>query len=236
MGNIKVLAVTPLKPGKIVEPEIFYIEGVDLHVVDNYVAPTDKQPDKKELSIFHCYERAREMFLKGDWDFLLTIEDDVHPPKNIVDLLMYSMRSDTDVVVANVRMNNSGNIAAWIAPNKDEQFYSITNFKDAVDKYNSGELIEVDFVPTMCNLIKREVVEKVEFEWKVGSKLGADLEWSRRVRAAGFHIFLDPKAMCGQRGNDGSLSFPPEHLEYSVKKDPKFEEEWGDVLRNARLP
>ncbi len=67
------------------------------------------------------------------------------------------------------------------------------------------ELIEADGVGGGCLLIHRRVfnaLEKPYFECNAGTFFGEDFYFCRKVRAAGFKIYVDPGVICGHKAKD----------------------------------
>jgi GT2 family glycosyltransferase len=79
------------------------------------------------------------------------------------------------------------------------QFARVVDFMNPVDQTSS--LAEVNYLPGGCNLVRREIYEKLEAPWyELGYGMcglpsteytGEDLYFGWRVRGAGFHVWCD---------------------------------------------
>jgi GT2 family glycosyltransferase len=142
--------------------------------------------------------RIAQLFLQDEADFLLMIDDDMLiPPETVINL----MRHDVDVV---------GCLA----------FKRREDFEPCVYRKEKGNYIpilpnifqEVDAIGSSGLLIKREVLEKLEYPYfetgydkkgerfAKGNHFSVDFDFSLKAKEKGFKIFCDPEVEFGHIG------------------------------------
>ena len=129
--------------------------------------------DKKRRPIWHMrHEMIKESLQRTNFEHILFVDTDVIPPKGFIEKLLFY---NCDAV--------SGyycDITGEPMIRKDGKLYKGEGLKE-VDVFGMG-----------LSLIKREVLEKVEYP-KPDNILtpDADIEFCREVKKAGFKIFCD---------------------------------------------
>jgi GT2 family glycosyltransferase len=165
-----------------------------------------RRPEDPIIDIVQGYpvDRVRNQicrrFLKSDADYLLMIDDDVVPPPTVLDMA----RHDKDVV--------AGLCYAFV-PRLG--YYSVAypsgNYCGTpVERLGIGDqiegrgLLEVELAGTACLLIHRRVLEALDPPYfrmlldddRLFIKDSEDFTFCRKVRVAGFSIWLDTDQPC----------------------------------------
>ncbi len=154
-------------------------------------------PDVRERVVY-SRNLLRERFLEGGYDYLFSLEQDIIPPKDIIEKLLSHKK---DVVSAyygkTVKLllqdNETGELKeavielALIWVKADKERIRRANPQEVLDK----GLIEVGGYGIGCVLISREVMEKVKFEYKKDKKAFDDMFFCEDVEKAGYGLFLD---------------------------------------------
>ncbi|MDD2777722.1 MAG: hypothetical protein PHI16_02340 [Methanocellales archaeon] len=181
-----------------------------------------------------CDNRNRIVrnFLKSDAEWLMTIDSDVSPSLDILDILKNGKK-----IIAPINFVwKTWGLAPLISTKvKDGKGYVVTD----PAKANAPErLVEVDGTGTTCLFIHREVIEKMPPPWfmfgydEMGKiNLGEDYYFCQKAKELGYSIWIDKKYMTNHFKNT-SLKSVNEYLIKEVKlsegrlKD-KFKEELG---------
>ena len=134
-------------------------------------------------------------FLKGEWDYLLVIDDDILPPRNILDLVLL----DKDVIGGVCPQWRDGDMFFVVMDKVGERQYK------QVPVERRGGLRRVEVLGTGCMLIKRKVLEtiKAPFERKWGEdgcqEVGLDFYFCDKCREKEFEIWAHWDYPCGHK-------------------------------------
>lgn len=132
----------------------------------------------------------REKTLKGDYDYFLSLEQDVIPPRNIIERLMsYNKNIVTGVYFGYDNENNL--LPLLYAKVKGDEVRNLT-----FDEVKEPKLIEVDACGLGCVLISRKVLKKVKFRFDPNSPAFDDIWFSVDATKAGFKIYCDTSVKC----------------------------------------
>lgn len=194
--------------------------------------------------------------LEKDWLFFMDSDQTFHP-ETLKRLISWDLP-----VVSGLYFKSPGNPIphaykyayqeTQAGPVKDAHFYAnvidpLMNYltkHEAILKANSEavilpatkeDLIEVDGVGGGCLLIHKRVLDAIEppwFEYNVGTNVGEDFYFCRKVQAAGFKIFLDPGVICGhrQKGFIGAQHFLSWISTHGKKIDGVYPYPWGEPM------
>ncbi len=132
-------------------------------------------------------------FLLGDWDFWINLDDDQAPLKNPIDLIFLNK----DIIglptpAHKCGQEDSGNPFYWNVYAWDEQNQV---HRPHQAKKEDGPLQEVDAVGSGCWVVARRVLEAVkqpmavQYDENGVTKVGGDLSFCGKARAAGFKVF-----------------------------------------------
>jgi hypothetical protein len=132
----------------------------------------------------------REEFLESDFDVLLTIDADVVPPENLLDLITL----DLDVVGPVVYIWKNGQVIP-LALRKTKKGWQV------IGSLSSGNLMKCDAIAIGCCMISRKVLETVpvfRYVYDSNGKLVTDegFHWFDQVQEAGFDVYLHTGYEC----------------------------------------
>lgn len=110
-------------------------------------------------NVLHNYQKARQIFLSGSWDYLMTIESDMVPPPDVIERLLY-IKADVAYSLYCFR----GKLRRWSAytelhPGWGTSLSAVPY--EALDLF--GQVVEVAGIGLGATLIKRRVLEKLDF-------------------------------------------------------------------------
>jgi hypothetical protein len=174
--------------------DIFYneLKGKNVSVVK---APYF--PDVRER-VIHSRNMIREKFLNENYDFFFSLEQDVIPPKDILEKLLKHNKEIVSayyskLVKVGLKDNETGEVKnavielALVWVQVDEGRVRRANPQEVLSK----GLIKVGGYGVGCILIKREVLKKIKFEYKPDKKAFDDMLFCDDAEKAGYDLFLD---------------------------------------------
>jgi len=148
-----------------------------------------------------AYNKARDVFLKGDYTHFFSLEQDIIPDPDILNKLLkhkkdicsglYYLGKLPCVMVGEVKE---------VPPEKRREFRFETHYfkYDFIEEkeLKKGKLIKVFAAGLGCILIRRTILEKIKFKIREGAKGHNDMYFSMDARSMGFDIWLDSKLKC----------------------------------------
>ena len=161
----------------------------------------------------HQYQRGRETFLAGRYDAMLTIESDIIPPP---DALLRLAALDADVAygcyvfrkspVVNIFERYYADLPGKVAANIGESLTVRGKWQWALEK----GVIPCSGAGLGCTLIKRHVLEAVEFRTtRTPSAVHCDSWFTNDVYDRGYSMMADTRVLCGHKTEEGEILWPP---------------------------
>lgn len=131
----------------------------------------------------------REKFLEKNYDYLLSLEQDIIPPKDVIERLL---ESGKEIISAVYFMPQRNALIPMLAINEGGEKYGYLPF-NYVDKNNY--IININYAGLGAVLISRKVLEKIRF--RADEKPGFD-DWffCKDAERAGFKIYADLSVKC----------------------------------------
>lgn len=162
----------------------------------------------------HQMQRARETFLQGRYDAMLVVESDIIPPRDALVRLAAMIEQGIDVAYGVYRFRTSDVINIF-------ELYPVNN---GLGPGNPGESLSIHphllrralrlgVYPCSgagfgCTLIRRRVLEAVEFRVDERESAHADSYWIRDVLKAGFRSAAEMRVVCGHKDEEGRVLWP----------------------------
>lgn len=138
----------------------------------------------------------RQRALEGGYDYFLSLEQDVIPPKDVIErLLSYKKDIITGIYFKEDLYEGQGEPVAlvWVMHPKDPN--KVVPVKKSVIEGNN--LIKVDFCGMGCILIHRSVLEKIRFRYDLSNcKATDDIFFGMDAKKEGFSIYADTAVKC----------------------------------------
>ena len=187
-----------------------YIESVkslsfpsyDILLVDNSENEDYYNEIKKELpcvkskfyeaarkSIIESRNILREKVLNENYDYFLSLEQDVIPPKDIIESLLKTGKKVVSGLYFYI-VDNELMPMAW--GRYDEKHAVRLKLSDVEDE----KLIEVITAGLGCCLIHRSVLEKIKFRYVEEKEPFDDVWFCEDARKEGFSVYLDTSVKC----------------------------------------
>ncbi|MBI2109713.1 hypothetical protein HYT58_00885 [Candidatus Woesearchaeota archaeon] len=178
----------------------------------------DPYQEKARDRIISSRNILREYALKNNYDYLLSLEQDVIPPRDVIEKLTSHDKKVVSAVVCGM-YNNRLKPMVYMQMTKEEYNHIISNpgkYPKTVEqlKLSSGDykkilkqlsledveaprLIEnVQVCSLSCVLIHRSVLEKVKFRYVKDEEAFDDVWFSKDTRDSGFEICCDTSVKC----------------------------------------
>ena len=178
--------------------------------------------ENPRIRIVESRNILRQKVLGGNYDYFLSLEQDVIPPKNIIEIAL-SHKKDilSGVYCGNIKVGNQVRILPLVYKfppesrlNEAKQIIDSSNlgqlkaeanssYLDMVKAYYTIEEIEKEKSPTKVHscglgavLISINVLEKIEFRYS--EKYGGfdDVWFCEDAKENGFEIYADPRIKC----------------------------------------
>ena len=144
------------------------------------------------------HNRIRQKVLDDGYDYLLILDSDVIPPKDTIEKLM---EHDKDVVSAMFfgPHDIGGEVKvmpfAWVF-SKEIGDWDHTGYLLDSEIWEEPNLLKIAFAGMGCILIKRKVLEKIEFHYSLEMDAWDDRWLGVDVWANGFEFYLDNSVKC----------------------------------------
>jgi len=143
----------------------------------------------------------REYCLKNDYDYLLSLEQDVVPPKDVIERLLKHDKEITGALYFYLGDDNKTLLPMiWI--HYEGEYAKRLMFNEIPE----DKLIEVITCGLGCILIKKEVLGKIKFRYVKDEEPWDDLWFCEDAREKGFKVYVDTGVRCKHyvRGMDWS--------------------------------
>jgi len=159
------------------------------------------------LNNLHQMQRARETFLAGRYEALLVVESDMIPPK---DALIRLAAVGTDVAYGVYRFRTSDVINIFeLYPGKpNNPGESLSLHPHLLRRAMKLGVYPCSGAGFGCTLIKRRVLERLEFRIDERDSVHADTYFCRDVLQAGFSQAAEMRVVCGHKDESGEVLWP----------------------------
>ena len=170
---------------------------------------TKENPKKVKISkeneyynIWLNFKKARELTIIGRYDYLFIIENDIIPPPNAFSELK---NLDSDIATGIYRLRPGHSRCDKLAVSSHPVHFISWSDEFKNEEWKDKEKMEVTFAGTGCCLVKRSVLEEIEFKY---IPCGIDITFYKEAREKGFKVFANTKVFCGHKDEDGKIYWP----------------------------
>ena len=141
--------------------------------------------------IIHSRNLLRRYCLENDYDYLLSLEQDVVPPKNVIERLM---KHDKEIVggLYYYLGDDKKTLLPMIWVHHEGEYARRLTFKEV----QGEELIEAITCGLGCVLIKRNALDRIRFRHVKGEEPWDDLWFCEDARQKGFKVYVDTGVKC----------------------------------------
>jgi hypothetical protein len=153
-------------------------------------------------NIAYNYRKAERIVMNEDYDYLLTVEDDIIPPPNALEKMI---AVDSDIVYGVYCFRRGLPLINITKPGDLGESYSLQhNRQEWIDSY--GQIIPCGGLGFGCTLIKRDVFDVVSFHSESGTD--TDSQLAHDARRLGLSQMCDTTVLCGHRRPDSTIVWP----------------------------
>jgi hypothetical protein len=203
---VNILITTPIQRAPNGSAFLFHAAAKSHHSLHwrgqlDYYSPASVDGDNPVTS---KYQQARKVFLVGDYDALLTLESDMIAPPDTLDRLT---ALDCDLAYGLYAFRLPPHEWSAFTELRTNKGVSISTQPDTA-RSQFGQVIPVAGVGLGCTLIRRHVLEALDFR----AAYGADCDWSLAIDAQhyGLKQFCDTGLVCGHVDRDGKTVYTPD--------------------------
>ncbi|MBU0930262.1 MAG: hypothetical protein KJ623_04280 [Nanoarchaeota archaeon] len=177
-------------------------KNFDILLVDNSEGEEYYNEIKKELScvkdeyfenarerIVHSRNLLRKKVLEEDYDYLLSLEQDVIPPKDIIENLLKWDKKIISALYFKTDPNGTLTPLLWI---KDE----IGIRKAYLDEVEQNKLVKAAAVGIGCILIHKDVLKNIKFRYEKEKEGFDDVFFCDDAINNGFEVYCDTSIKC----------------------------------------
>jgi len=192
-------------------------------ILDRKETRNAEENDQAFANVLHQYQRGREMFLKGKYEAMLLIENDIIPPADTLKRLaalnadlaygVYLFRGEEPVV------NVLRRYYPWPQTSRNIG-ESMSLHHRLWERAIRQGLTECSGAGLGCVLIKRHVIEEYPFEAPKDRGF-FDFEWGSNVHRAGYRMMADMRVLCGHKGPDGKILRPEKSINHGATENTK---------------
>ncbi len=145
--------------------------------------------------IIHSRNLIREIALKENYDFFLSLEQDVISPKDVVErLLKHEKDIISGVVFCDLIINGELTYKPmlWVPAGKDANGKELMRYLEPYE-VEEEKLLELRSASLSCLLLSKKILEKIKFRYTVGFD---DVELCNDAKDLGFKIYVDTSIKC----------------------------------------
>lgn len=184
-------------------PQHYYSEslvakyGIDIyHYQPNKLRNVDYMKD--------CLNILRDMFLKSECEYFFSLECDLFPPLNIIEILMCH---DKPIVTAPYFIGSDFNYGLCKTEIEEVLGKKTNRHISGLEGYlsHTGELELVDACGIGCALIKREIIEDIGFMTSLKQNTHADTFFYFDLHDRGIEVWQDTSLIIEHRNRNWNL-------------------------------
>jgi hypothetical protein len=195
----KVRGREQIKPETRASIEVIEFDGV----VDKVINSDSEYPPPSHENTLAHYQQARQRVLDEGYDALLTVEHDIIIPR---DGLQKLWDIDKPVAYGVYIFRGSGNVVNAFRMVKAKNLdMPMSTFKGMLARALEQEVIEVSGTGNGCTLIRREVLEQIDFRRASEDNPVPDMPFSTDCMKAGIEQWAHFGVLCGHVLETGIL-------------------------------
>jgi GT2 family glycosyltransferase len=154
--------------------------------------------DKMRERVVKSHNKLREYFLNNNYDYLLILDQDVIPQKEVIEKLINHKKDAVSALFFGHHNIQTGENKlmpfAWKFIEKSG-FWGKTYYLNENEIF-SNKLIEIAFAGMGCILLSKKVLKKIEFRYDQTIDSWDDRWLGYDIHKEGFNFYLDPNVKC----------------------------------------
>lgn len=158
----------------------------------------------------------RDYFLRGDYEYFFSLEQDIIPPKDIIErLLILNKPISTGLYFMVRQLDKRGETIQPMA------FIWQDLKENKIRRLLNKEIKERRFITVIsgmgCLLIHKDVLKKIKFKWDEKTKTGEDILFAQDCKDNNIKIIMDTSLKCKHLIKDR-----PWYLDFNKSEEPIF--------------
>lgn len=156
----------------------------------------DIRLDDVKERIVHSRNILREKFLAGDYDYFLSLEQDVIPPKDVIERLLSHKKEIVSGIYYTVYNINGKKVIRPLIWGEVKGKPEVMSFmgSEAKEGLTKPTLLEVKACGLGCILISKSVLEKIKF--KASKETFDDIQFCLEAARLGYKVYADTGLHC----------------------------------------
>lgn len=163
------------------------IKGLGFNVIKDKFFETARERVVNSRNIL------REIVLENNYDYFFSLEQDVIPPKDVIEkLLKHNKKIITGVYYTVYKVNGREEVKPLVwgeTENKEEMKFLTKEVKE-------NKLIKIKACGLGCILIHRGVLEKIKFRFEEDKETFDDMFFCKDAEKNNFEIYCDTSVKC----------------------------------------
>lgn len=157
-------------------------------------------------ALAHSQNKAREIFLEGDYDALLSLESDIFPAHNIMEALVW----DNKDIVTGLYLIGDGEtkipcvFLPWVNEKTGTGGTRMLQPKEVPEYINKG-LKRVSAGGMGCCLISRYILKDMGFTYIPGHEGHSDIFFFNKAQRLGYEVWCDTNLVCAHLNSSWDL-------------------------------
>jgi len=158
-------------------------------------------------ALARAQNKAREVFLAGNYEYLMSLESDIFPASNIMEALVWDNK---DVVTGLYLIGEKEKVQTVCVTIPWENEKTGTMGTQVVDPKDIGKWFRQGLKRCSaggmgCCLMSRYVVEKIPFTYIPGHSAHSDVFFFNTANQLGFEVYVDTHLTCGHLNSSWDL-------------------------------
>jgi len=183
---------------------ILHLDTTGYRVTVEFATEGDRPDRTRWQNVTHKYQTAKHMCLDGNYDALLCIEDDQIVPPNALRALD-TLNTDIAYGLCVTRHAPHNWAATLVCGPRDGDYLSYDMHPEAM-REAWGRVVDVIGCGLYCTLIRRHVLESLNFELRGNRCCG--FYFAHDAERAGFSQKCDTRVLCGHVMNEQQAVWP----------------------------
>lgn len=143
--------------------------------------------------IIHSRNILREHVLKNNYDYFFSLEQDVIPPKDVIERLLNHDKKVISGVYFNFQIVNNERKPSPMLWERIDENGNLVYLEE--EKIFTPQLLKIAACGLGCILIHKDILEKIKFRYQ-GNKGFDDVWFSKDLRENNFDIYVDTSIRC----------------------------------------
>jgi len=146
-------------------------------------------------ALAESHNRCRAKVISGDYDYLLHLESDVFPPIDIIERLLEAQKPVVGALY-HIELGAESKLMLQDIDKFGHKHRTIYNLDHTDMSFVDGSVKRIHHCGLGCVLIKREVLERVEFRYEDGAPVHPDSIFFADLDTLKVPVFVDTSILC----------------------------------------